>query len=83
MPNSLNFNSKRVRISLASTINDLNFTIGNTILQVGTNASGNYVGSAGTATGTLNIINAGIGYTPSSGIQTFTGLSLETITGIW
>jgi hypothetical protein len=82
MPNSLNFNSKRVRISLASTITNLNdFAVGNTILQVGTNASGNYVGSAGTATGTLNIINAGIGYTPSSGGQTFTGLSLETITG--
>jgi hypothetical protein len=82
LPNSLNFNSKRVRISLASTITNLNdFAVGNTILQVGTNASGNYVGSAGTATGTLNIINAGIGYTPSSGSQTFTGLSLETITG--
>ena len=82
LPNSLNFNSKKVKISLASTITNLNdFTVGNTILQVGTNASGNYVGSAGTATGTLNIINAGIGYTPSSGGQTFTGLSLETITG--
>jgi hypothetical protein len=46
MPNSLNFNSKRVRISLASTINDSNFTIGNTVLQSGTNASGNYVGAA-------------------------------------
>ena len=82
LPDSLNFNSRRVKISLASTITNLNnFTIGNTILQVGTNASGNYVGSAGTANGTLNIINAGIGYTPSSGSQTFTGLSLETITG--
>ena len=82
LPNSLNFNSKKVKISLASTITNLNdFAVGNTILQVGTNASGNYVGSAGTATGTLNIINAGIGYTPSSGGQTFTGLSLETITG--
>ena len=78
MPNSLNFNSKRVRISLASTITSLNdLVVGNTILQVGTNASGNYVGSAGTATGTLNIINAGVGYTSG----TFTGLSLETITG--
>jgi hypothetical protein len=81
MPNSLNFNSKRVRISLASTINDSNFTIGNTVLQSGTNASGNYVGAAGSAIGALNIINAGIGYTPSSGIATFTGISLQTITG--
>jgi hypothetical protein len=81
LPNSLNFNSKKVRISLASTINDANFIIGNTILQSGTNASGNYVGNAGIATGALNIINAGIGYTPSSGIATFSGVILETITG--
>jgi hypothetical protein len=81
MPNSLNFNSKKVRISLASTISDVDLTIGNTILQDGTNASGNYVGNAGIATGSLNIINAGIGYTPSSGIATFTGVPLETITG--
>jgi hypothetical protein len=81
MPNSLNFDSKKVRISLASTINDSNFIIGNTVLQSGTNASGNYVGNAGIATGALNIINAGIGYTPSSGIATFTGINLQTITG--
>jgi hypothetical protein len=81
MPNSLNFDSKKVRISLASTINDSNFIIGNTVLQSGTNASGNYVGAAGSAIGTLNIINAGIGYTPSSGIATFTGINLQTITG--
>jgi hypothetical protein len=81
LPNSLNFNSKKVRISLASTINDANFIIGNTILQIGTNASGNYIGNAGIATGSLNIINAGIGYTPSSGIATFSGVILETITG--
>ena len=81
LPNSLNFNSKKVRISLASTISDPNLTIGNTILQQGTNASGNYVGNAGIATGSLNIISAGIGYTPSSGIATFPGINLQTITG--
>jgi hypothetical protein len=81
LPDSLNFNSKKVRISLASTLSDIDFTIGNTILQQGTNASGNYVGNAGIATGSLNIINAGIGYTPSSGIATFTNVPLRTITG--
>jgi hypothetical protein len=81
MPNSLNFNSKRIRISLASTISDSDLTIGNTILQEGTNSSGNYVGSAGIATGSLNIINSGIGYTPSSGSLTFLSVPLETITG--
>jgi hypothetical protein len=81
LPDSLNFNSRRLRISLGSTINDPNLTIGNTILQLGTNASGNYVENAGIATGSLNIINAGIGYTPSSGITTFAGVPLRTITG--
>ena len=81
MPNSLNFNSKRVRVSLASTINDPDLTIGNTILQEGTNVSGNYIGNAGIATGALNIINAGIGYTPSSGIATFVSVPLQAITG--
>jgi hypothetical protein len=81
LPNSLNFNSKKVRISLSSTISDLDLTIGNTILQDGTNASGNYVGNAGIAEGSLNIINAGIGYTPASGIATFVGVPMQTITG--
>jgi hypothetical protein len=81
LPNSLNFNSKKVRIGLASTLNDATLTLGNTILQYGTNASGNYVASAGIATGSLNIINSGIGYTPASGIATFTGINLESITG--
>jgi len=81
IPNSLNFNSKRVRISLASTINDPDLTIGNTILQQGVNVFGNYVGNAGIATGSLNIINAGIGYTPSSGTETFIDVPMQSITG--
>ncbi len=81
LPNSLNFNSKRVRVSLASTINDSNLTLGNTIIQVGTGATGNYVGSAGIATGTLSITNSGIGYTPSSGSLTYNNVVLSRITG--
>ena len=81
LPNSLNFNSKRVRVSLASTINDPNLTLGNTIIQVGTGATGNYVGSAGIATGTLSITNSGIGYTPSSGSSTYNNVVLSRITG--
>ena len=81
LPNSLNFNSKKVRLSLVSTLNEPDLAIGNIILQDGINVSGNYVGSAGIATGSLNIINAGIGYTPSTGIATFTNVSLQAITG--
>jgi len=81
LPNSLNTNSRKIRVGLGSTLQDSGLTLGNTISQYGTNASGNYVGSAGIAYTTLNIINAGIGYTPSSGGLTFNNINLTTITG--
>jgi hypothetical protein len=81
MPNPLKFNSQRVRVSLSSTINDPDLTLGNTIVQVGTGASGNYVGNAGIATGTLSITNSGIGYTPSSGSYTYNDVILSRLTG--
>ena len=81
MPNSLNFNSRNIRVGLGSTLQDSGISFGNLVLQQGTNASGNYVGNAGIATGTLNIINAGIGYTPSSGTFQFNGVPLTNITG--
>jgi hypothetical protein len=81
LPNSLGFNSKRVRVSLASTINDPNLKLGYTITQVGTGATGNYVGSAGIATGNLTITNPGIGYTPSSGQLVYNNVILSRITG--
>ena len=40
-----------------------------------------YVGSGGTATGNLTITNAGFGYTPSSGSQVYSNVSLNAITG--
>jgi len=82
MPNSLNLNSRTIRVGLGSTLQDSSLTLGNTILQQGTNATGNYVGNAGIATGTLNIINAGIGYTPSSGTYQFNGVPLTNITSV-
>jgi hypothetical protein len=54
------------------------------LLQQGTNATGNYVGSwAGTTNGTLKIINAGIGYTPLFRISCFLPeiIALTSITG--
>ena len=41
-------------------MSDTGYVVGNTFFQTGTNATGSLVGSAGTATGALNIINAGI-----------------------
>ena len=81
LPNSLNTNSRRIRVGLGSTLQDSGLTLGNTVSQYNTNATGNYVGSAGIAYTTLNIINAGIGYTPSSSTLTFNNVNLTTITG--
>jgi hypothetical protein len=79
--NPLEFTSKRIRVGLGTTVSDVNIRRGNTIVQQGSNAYGNYVDSAGIATGSLTIINPGIGYTPSSGSQVYTGIALTSITG--
>lgn len=81
VPNPLEFNSRRIRVGLGTTVQDTNLRFGNTILQQGSNATGNYVDAAGIATGNLTIINAGIGYTPSLGNQTYAGVALTSITG--
>jgi|TARA_B100000085_G_scaffold224154_1_gene209450 hypothetical protein len=81
LPDSLQMSSKEIRISLGSTISDPNLEFGNTVSQYGSNATGNYIDNAGIATGNLSVINAGIGYTPTSGGYTFSGVSLNTITG--
>jgi len=81
LPNTLNLNSKEIRIGINSTLQDSDLTLGNTILQQGTDATGDYVGNAGIATGTLNVINSGIGYTPSADTQLFSSVPLTTITG--
>ena len=81
LPNSLEMYSRKVRISLASTIGDTGLEFGNTVMQWESDATGNYIGNAGIATGDLNIVNAGLGYTPGSGGATFNGVTLETVTG--
>ena len=78
LPNSLSMNSKRVRMALSASFNDPDLALGNTVIQIGTDATANFVGTAGTAVGTLNVINAGIGYT---GPFTYTGVALTTVTG--
>ena len=86
MTDSLNLNSRRIRIGLTSSVTDgigitTQLSLGNTIRQQETNATGNFVGSAGIATGSLGIVNAGIGYTPELGSLTFAGVALTSITG--
>ena len=80
-PNSLNLISRKQRLSLDTAIADADLRFGNTITQTESLASANLVGTAGTATGDLGILNPGIGYTPSSGQLTYSGVNLVTITG--
>jgi len=78
---AFSINSNKIRIGFNTTISDTGVTLGNTIQQYGSNASGNFVGTAGTANGNLTITNSGIGFTPSSGAWTYQDVSLNTITG--
>ncbi len=80
-PNSINFNSKRVRVGLGTTLagNTL-MSHGVTVYQEGSNATGIWVDSAGIGTGEMGIVNAGLGYTPTSGNYTFVGVGLTNIT---
>ena len=78
LPNSLGMNSKKIRVGLSTTFNDPDLTTGNTVVQIGSDATANFVGTAGTASGAMNVINAGIGYT---GPFTFPGIALTTVTG--
>jgi hypothetical protein len=82
MPDSLNLESKEVRVGLGTTVFDSNLELGNTVYQMATQATGNLVGTAGTAAGpNLTITDAGIGYTPAGSQTTYTGVNLVTITG--
>ena len=80
MPDPLEIGSRTIRVALGSTVVD-SYEIGNTFSQLGTNATGNLVGTAGSVTGTLTVSNAGIGYTPGNGSFTFNGVNLITLTG--
>ena len=79
--NPLSITSRGLRVGLGTTLSDAGYVIGNEFYQQGTNATGTLAGVAGTATGDLNIINAGIGYTPLTSGYTFSGVTLDTITG--
>jgi len=81
LPDPININSREIRVGLGTTVADSGYEIGNTFSQQGTNATGNLVGTAGSATGNLDITNVGLGYTPASGDFTFTGVNLVTLTG--
>ena len=64
--NPLEISSKKIKVSISSTLSDPEFALGNTIVQRVTGATGNYVGAAGSIA-SISITNSGIGYTPSNG----------------
>ena len=78
--NSVTLIPRKIRMTLNAVTNS-GQSAGDTITQVGTDATGNLVGHAGEASSTLSVTNSGIGYTPSSGYYVFGGISLETISG--
>lgn len=80
-PDSIILGSRKLRVGLAKTVG-VSYELGNTIIQDGTMAEGNIVGSGGSIIPAgLSITNAGIGYTPLDGNQTFGSVNLVTITG--
>jgi hypothetical protein len=82
MENPLNISSKEIRVGLGTTVADNRYVMGNTFSQVNnTTATGDLVGVAASATGTMTITNPGIGYTPANGSTTFPGVNLVTISG--
>ena len=78
--NPFDVDSKTIRVGLGTTVNDSDLTVGNTITQLTSGATGNFVGSAGTIA-TLSITNPGLGYTPASGGTTYNNLTLTNVTG--
>jgi len=90
MPDSLRLHSKKVRVGLSSAFGaGIHPTLGNTIYQQGSNVTGNLVGTAGAASGSLSLTRAGIGYTSANASvasrggsgHTIAGVALSTITG--
>jgi len=80
MPNSLIFNSRKIRVGLGTTVSD-SYESGNTFTQLNTSATGNLVGTASSVTGTINVTRPGIGYTPASGAASYAGVNLVTVSG--
>ena len=74
-PDPIILQSRSIRVGLGTTVADA-YEFGNTFFQSGTNATGDLVGTAGSAVGNLSISNVGLGYTPADGSLTFTGVNL-------
>jgi len=72
---------RNLSIGIGTTVADGEMKLGNTIIQVDSDGTGELVGFAGSITGTLALTNVGAGYTPSNGQFSFTGVALTSVTG--
>ena len=71
-----------IRVGFGTTTSESGLEPGMTISQRLTGATGKFVGYGGSAAQmTLDIVNAGVGYTPSSGHFTFTGVAMTSLSG--
>jgi hypothetical protein len=78
---ALTIQSRNISVGIGTTLQDSGLEFGNTIKQIGSTGTGTLVGYAGSATSTLSVTNAGVGYTPSAGGYTYAGVALTAITG--
>jgi hypothetical protein len=79
--NPLEINSREIRVGLGSTLTAPSLALGNLVSQVDSTGTGTLINIAGIASGPLKVINSGIGYTPSSGVLTYTNVPLTTLSG--
>ena len=82
-PNGVVSQSRTIRVGLGTTATEDELLPGQLITQTTTEATGRFVGYAGSASALapLNIINVGAGYTPSSGKFTYTGVAMTALSG--
>ena len=80
-PTGITMLPRQARIGIGTTVNDPDIQLGNRITQRNNPVSGVLIGYAGSATSTMTITNAGVGYTPSAGHFSYTGVALTSITG--
>lgn len=79
--NPLEINSREIRVGLGSTLTTSTLALGNLVSQVDSTGTGTLINIAGIASGPLKVINSGIGYTPSSGVLTYTNVPLTSLSG--
>ena len=74
--------SRTIKVGFGTTTTESDLKPGNLVTQRITGATGRFVGYGGSASQmNLSIVNAGIGYTPSSGTLKYTGVAMTSLSG--